>query len=118
MPTGCLVSGADMTAAFDAHVHLGRDRAHGFSQSREDLLTRMDEAEVERALATPFPSIAQPRRVNDELAMGLGGRILGAGVLHPTDPDAVSEIDRIVVDYQVRAVVVDVEATFEYFLVH
>jgi predicted TIM-barrel fold metal-dependent hydrolase len=107
-----------MTAVFDAHVHLGHDRAHGFSQSREDLLTRMDEAEVERALATPFPSIDDPRRLNDELAMAIGGRILGAGVLHPSDPDAVSEIDRIVDEYQMRAVVVDVEATFEYFLVH
>src|SRR5215211_5720480 len=98
-----------MTAVFDAHVHLGHDRAHGFSQSREDLLTRMDEAEVERALATPFPSIDDPRRLNDELAKAIGGRILGAGVLHPSDPDAVAEIDRIVDDYQMRAVVVDVE---------
>lgn len=102
----------------DAHVHLGEDRAHGFSQSRSELLTRMDEAQVDGALATPFPSVGEPRRVNDELAATIGGRILGAGVVHPGHQDGVAEIDRLVDDYQMRAAVVDVEATFEYFLVH
>jgi predicted TIM-barrel fold metal-dependent hydrolase len=103
---------------FDAHVHLGQDLAHGYSQSRSELVSRMDDAGVETALATPFPGVTEPRRVNEELAAAIGGRILGAGIIHPGHQDAVAEIDRLANDYQMRAAVVDVEATFEYFPVH
>jgi predicted TIM-barrel fold metal-dependent hydrolase len=107
-----------MSAVIDAHVHLGQDRAHGFSQSRTELLARMDEAGVEAALATPFPSAMHVRQQNEDLAATIGGRIMGAGMLHPGDADAPAEIDRIIDDYRMRAAVVDVESTFEYFLVH
>jgi predicted TIM-barrel fold metal-dependent hydrolase len=102
----------------DAHVHLGVDHAHGFRQDRAQLLERMDQAGVDFALAAPFARADYMSETNEVLAVSLCHRVLGAGLIYPGSPDAVREIDRIIDDYGMRAALVDVEATFEYFLGH
>ncbi len=107
-----------MTLVIDAHVHLGVDRAHGFSQHRAQLLERMDQEGVDIALAAPFAQPDRMSQTNEVLALSLCDRVLGVGMIFPGLPDAVSEVDRLIDDYGMRGALVDVEATFEYFLVH
>jgi predicted TIM-barrel fold metal-dependent hydrolase len=106
-----------VTAVIDAHVHLGADRAHGFRLSRSELLERMDRSGVDVAVAVPFP--AEPMsRANETLAAAIGDRIVGAGLIRPGSPEAAAEVDRVIDDYGMKAVLIDIEATFEYFLAH
>jgi predicted TIM-barrel fold metal-dependent hydrolase len=101
----------------DAHVHLGADHAHGFRLDRSELIERMDTGGVDVALAAPFP--AEPMaQANEALATALGDRIVGAGLIRPGSADAVAEVDRLVDDYGMKAALIDIEATFEYFLAH
>lgn len=107
-----------MTLVVDAHVHLGIDLAHGFRLERAELLEMMDQAKIDIAIATGFPRPNQMSAVNEELARQLGNGILGAGLIAPGDPEGPAEVDRLIDDYGMRAAVIDVEATFEYYLVH
>jgi predicted TIM-barrel fold metal-dependent hydrolase len=107
-----------VTLVIDAHVHLGVDRAHGFRQDRAELRERMDRAGVDIALAAPFPQPEHISRANEALASSLDDRILGVGLIVPGSADAVREIDRLIDDYGMHAALIDIEATFEYFLAH
>ncbi|MBV8794691.1 MAG: amidohydrolase family protein [Hyphomicrobiales bacterium] len=106
-----------MTLVIDAHVHLGVDPAHGFRLSRSELIERMDRGGVHVAVAAPFPGKPMAR-ANEALAAALGDRIIGAGLIRPGSADAVAEVDRLVDDYGMKAALIDIEATFEYFLAH
>ena len=104
-------------SVIDAHVHLGMDHAHGFHLSRSELIERMDEGGLDVAVAAPFP--AEPMsRANEMLAAALGDRIAGTGLIRPGSAEAVVEVDRLVDDYAMKAALIDIEATFEYFLAH
>ena len=106
-----------MSAVIDAHVHLGVDRAHGFHLSRSELLEWMDRSGVDIAVAAPVA--AEPMSwANEALAAAIGDRIVGAGLIRPGSPEAVAEVDRVIDDYGMKAVLIDIEATFEYFLAH
>lgn len=107
-----------MTLVVDAHVHLGIDLAHGFRLERSELLEQMDQAKIDIAIATGFPRPNRMSEVNEELARQLGDGILGAGLIAPGDPEAPAEVDRLIDHYGMRAAVIDVESTFEYYLVH
>jgi predicted TIM-barrel fold metal-dependent hydrolase len=107
-----------MTLVVDAHVHLGVDPAHGFRQERSELLERMGQAGIDLAIATGFPRPNRMLAVNEELAGLLGDGILGAGLIAPGAPEAPAEVDRLIDDYGMYAAVIDVESTFEYYLVH
>jgi predicted TIM-barrel fold metal-dependent hydrolase len=107
-----------VTLVIDAHVHLGLDRAHGFTQDPTELLERMDRAGVDLALAAPFPEPEHMSRANEALASSLGDRVVGVGLITPGAAEAPREVDRLVDEYGMRAALVDFEASFEYFLAH
>jgi predicted TIM-barrel fold metal-dependent hydrolase len=106
-----------VTSVIDAHVHLGMDHAHGFRLDRSELIERMDRGGVDVAVVAPFPSEPIPH-ANEALAAALGDRIVGAGLIRPGSADGVAETDRLIDDYGMKAALIDIEATFEYFLAH
>jgi predicted TIM-barrel fold metal-dependent hydrolase len=102
----------------DAHVHLGQDSAHGFALTRDELLDAMNAAGVDLALAAPFPGSGDMSRNNEALSASLGGPILGVGQICPESVEAPAEAQRIANEYNMAGALIDVEATFEYFLAH
>ena len=78
----------------------------------------MDRSGVDIAVAAPFP--AEPMsRANGALAAAIGDRIVGVGLIRPGSPEATAEVDRVIDDWHgMKAVLIDIEVTFEYFLAH
>jgi hypothetical protein len=74
---------------FDTHTHLGAARHSGRFHSEEHLLTAMDRAGVDRALAFPFPVVEDYRAMHDEVARAVRrhpDRLAGAASFHPFLP--------------------------------
>jgi predicted TIM-barrel fold metal-dependent hydrolase len=75
---------------FDTHTHIGTALHSGRRTTADDLLRAMDAAGVDRAVAIPFPMVADYRAEHDEIARAVaahGDRFTGAACIDPFLPD-------------------------------
>ena len=75
---------------FDTHTHIGTALHSGRRTAADDLLRAMDAAGVDRAVAIPFPMVANYRAEHDEIARAVrahGDRLTGAACIDPFLPD-------------------------------
>lgn len=85
----------------DAHVHMGKGRPGGPSQTPEALIARMDEANVDRCVAFPFPNALD----NDYTAAAMQNypdRLIGFAFVNPKVPGAPQELERCFRDLKLR----------------
>jgi uncharacterized protein len=101
-----------MSAIIDAHTHIGHDIGGGYSQSKEQLLTKLVKAEVDRAVICSFPYPGQNvRESNDFMAKSQDKRLIGFGTIYPRSEDAPAEVERCVQKLGLAGLMVDVEAS-------
>ncbi|MDH2900173.1 MAG: amidohydrolase family protein [archaeon] len=90
-----------MIRAIDIHANIGTDLMYGFSQTPEQLIKKMDMANVEKAVLQPIPmpDNAQIPKINDYVRAAIDkypDRFVGFCCVSPSDPNVTNEIDRAV----------------------
>ena len=98
-----------MTKAFDAHSYLGEDKVYGYSQTPQDLIQKMERANIEKALVMPFTG---PKLdcLNEYIKKSVGefpDRLVGFYCVDPSRLDC-RKISRAV-DNDFRGLYLDVE---------
>jgi predicted TIM-barrel fold metal-dependent hydrolase len=79
---------------FDTHTHIGTALHSGRRTTADDLLRAMDHVGIDRAVAIPFPVVADERAAHDEIGAAVrehGDRLTGAACLDPFLP--IAELD-------------------------
>jgi uncharacterized protein len=74
---------------FDTHTHIGTALHSGRRTAAADLLRAMDNVGVDRAIAIPFPVVADERAAHDEIGRAVlahGDRLTGAACVDPFHP--------------------------------
>jgi predicted TIM-barrel fold metal-dependent hydrolase len=93
---------------FDTHTHIGSALHSGRRTTADDLLRVMDAVGVDRAVAIPFPMVADYREEHDEIARAVrahGDRLTGAACIDPFLPEHEfrAELKRCTTEFGFRA---------------
>jgi predicted TIM-barrel fold metal-dependent hydrolase len=75
---------------YDAHTHIGIARHSGRNLSAAELVAKMDDYGVDRALVIPFPVVEDRGQAHDEIARAVGDypdRLSGVACLDPFAPE-------------------------------
>lgn len=101
-----------MIKAFDLHANLGVDITYGFSQTAEQLLKKMELANVEKAVLQPIPlpDNAEIPRINDNVKKAIErypDKFVGFCCVSPSDPKVIDEIDRSINQLGFKGILLD-----------
>src|SRR5438552_16558320 len=101
-----------MSEILDTHTHVGVDIGGGYSQTVDELISKMDKGGIDKAVVCAFPCPGQDiKKSNNELARMQGKRIVCFGTIYPRSEDAPSEIERSIGKLDMRGLMIDVEAS-------
>ncbi len=101
-----------MSEIIDMHTHIGVDIGGGYSQSPEQLLSKMEKAGVEKAGICGFPTPGEDvRDSNKRIAKVKSRRLIGFATINPRDEDATAEVERCIGKLGLNGLMVDVEAS-------
>lgn len=89
-----------MPTYMDSHSHLG-ERPGGTHQTSNDLLRRMDQAEVERCYVLPWPETEENRYIGMAVQQH-GDRFVGFACANPWKAEARETLERTYTEYGLR----------------
>lgn len=100
-----------MIKAYDLHANIGVDKVYGFSQTPEELLKKMEIAQVEKAVLQPIPSNQEEIPAINDYVAGVTkkypNKFVGFCCVDPNDPRVTNEIDRAVNELGLKGILLD-----------